>query len=131
MAAWIGGAAIGVANGAVREAVYAKRVGDLAAHQLSSASAIGLFGLWFWLLERRWPIPSSRSALRIGGTWICLTVAFEVGLGRLGRRSASEMLRDYDLRSGHVWPLVLLWLGIGPAVVGPATRRRHGRRRVA
>ena len=72
------------------------------AHQSSSASAIGLFRLWFCLLERGWPIP-----------WIGPTVAFEVGLGRLSRRSTSEMLLDYDPRRGHVWPLSCSGWGSG------------------
>ena len=86
---------------------------------------MALFALWFWLLERRWPIQTPRLALRIGATWVALTVAFEFGLGRLSGRSREEMLRDYDLREGRVWPLVLLWLGVGPAVVRAAAQRRR------
>jgi hypothetical protein len=35
---WLGGSVMGVTNGVVRELVYADRVGDLTAHQLSAVS---------------------------------------------------------------------------------------------
>jgi hypothetical protein len=28
-----------------------------------------------------------------------------------------ELLADYDLRKGRLWPLVLAWIVLGPAVV--------------
>jgi hypothetical protein len=46
---------------------------------------------------------------------MCLTVAFEffMGLVLLGRPLA-QVLGDYDLLSGRVWLLFLLWLAIAP-----------------
>jgi hypothetical protein len=117
-AAWLGGTVIAVANGAARELLYAKRVGDLAAHQISTATFLGLFAAYFAALEHRWPIATTRRALEIGATWVVLTVAFEFGFGHwVDRKSWAELLENYDLRTGHVFLLVLLWVGIGPAVV--------------
>jgi hypothetical protein len=49
---------------------------------------------------------------------VVLTVAFEFGFGHwVDRKSWAELLENYDLRTGHVFLLVLLWVGIGPAVV--------------
>jgi hypothetical protein len=81
--AWLGGAVIGTANGIARELTYRKRIGELRAHQLSSVTAVSLFSAYFTALERRWPIATRRDALRIGLTWLVLTVAFELGVGRL------------------------------------------------
>lgn len=116
--AWLGGPVIGIANGVTRELAYKERVGELTAHQISTASAIALFAGYFWILGRRWPIPTRRTALAIGGTWLVLTVAFEFGFGHyVDRKSWSELFADYNVAEGRSWPFVLAWLSVGPLAV--------------
>ena len=123
--AWLGGPVIGIANGVTRELVYADRVGDLTAHQISTATGVGLFALYFWILQRRWPLPTTRAALAAGGVWLVLTVAFEFGFGHWGDgKSWGELLADYNVLKGHLWPLVLAWLLVGPAVARRVARGR-------
>ena len=118
--AWLGGPAIGIANGTVRELAYRDRVGEQRAHQLSTLTAIGLFAAYFDVLSRRWPLPSERDALRVGGAWLALTVLFELGFGRAEGKAWRELLADYDLRHGRLWPLALAWLAVGPSVMSRA-----------
>jgi hypothetical protein len=116
--AWPTGAAIGVANGVVRQAIYAKRLGERPAHQVSTATALAAFAAYFAWLERRSPIRDRTEALQIGGAWLGLTVAFEFGFGRrVAKLSWQELLADYNLAAGRTWPLVLAWLALGPEVV--------------
>jgi hypothetical protein len=123
--AWLGGSALGVANGALRELAYENRVGDRAAHQLSAVSLGALLGGYFALLQRRWPIPTRREALEIGATWAALTAAFDFGFGHyVDRKPWQELLDDYDLRRGQVWPLLLAWIAAGPTVARELSGRR-------
>ncbi len=125
IAAWPGGAAIGVANGVIRQATYAKRLGEIPAHQVSVATAITAFALYYAWLERRWPIRDRAEALQIGGCWLALTVAFEFTFGRrVAKLSWQELFADYDLTAGRTWPLVLAWLALGPEIVRSVGRRR-------
>ncbi len=117
LAAWPGGAVIGVGNGIAREVLYRDRVGERAARQISTATALALFAGYFWLLQYRWPIPSSREAAVIGAVWVGLTLLFEFGFGRASGQSWSDLLEDYDVRRGRLWPLVVAWLGVGPEAV--------------
>jgi len=124
MLAWLGGPVIGIANGTLRELAYKDRVGELTAHQLSTGSAIGLFAAYFDVLARRHPLPSTRDALQVGAAWLALTIAFECGFGRgVAHASWEQLLADYDLRKGRLWPLVLAWIALGPAVVRAAHER--------
>jgi hypothetical protein len=117
MAAWGGGVLIGVANGMVREATIGRRMGERTANQISVLSGIGAFAVFFWNLQRRWPIEKNAEALRIGAAWLALTVAFEFGFGRLlAEKSWRSLLDEYDLRKGRAWPLMLAWIATGPAV---------------
>ena len=123
IAAWPGGAAIGVANGVLRQATYAKRLGELPAHQVSTATAIVAFAAYFTWLERRWPIRDRAEALQIGASWLTLTVAFEFAFGRrVAKLSWRELLADYNLAAGRTWPLVLAWLTLGPEIVRTVDR---------
>jgi hypothetical protein len=116
--AWLGGPLIGIANGTLREVAYRDRVGERTAHQLSTGSAIALFAAYFELLARWRPLASTCEALEVGVAWLALTVAFEFGFGRtVAHTSWDDLLADYSLRKGRLWPLVLAWIALGPAIV--------------
>jgi hypothetical protein len=118
IAAWAGGALIGVANGVLREATFARVLGERAAHAASGATAIAAFAGYYSALQRRWPIPSTGDALAIGAAWLGMTVAFEFGFGRtVAKQSWEDLLADYNVAEGRTWPLVLAWIAAGPAVV--------------
>jgi hypothetical protein len=124
-AAWLGGAAIGVANGIARETTYGRALGERAAHNVSSATAVAGFAGYFAALQRRWPIPDGRAALAVGVRWLLLTIAFEFGFGRLvAKQSWDQLLADYDVAAGRTWPFVLAWIALGPAVIARLLRAR-------
>jgi hypothetical protein len=121
IAAWPGGAVIGVLNGTAREALYARPVGERTAHQISTATLVALLGAYFAALDRRWPLPTRGEAVGAGAGWLVLTTAFELGFGRwVAHEDWSELLADYDLRRGRVWSLVMAWTAAGPLAVREA-----------
>jgi hypothetical protein len=91
----------------------------LVAAVLSYASAV----------ERRWHLPTTGAAARVGLAWVGLTVAFEFGFGRyVARQSWRTLVADYDMARGRLWPLVLAAVGAAPASAR-AARIRTTRRR--
>jgi hypothetical protein len=126
IAAWLAGPLIGIANGAGRELLYGRRLGEQRAQQVSTAAALGLFAGYFTWLNRRWPLPDDRTALEVGSVWASLTVLFEFGFGHfVAGQSWDELLDAYDMRKGRLWPLVPLWLAAGPAVVRRVSDRKE------
>jgi hypothetical protein len=78
------------------------------------------------VLNRRWPIPTTRQALEIGAAWGVLTVAFEFGFGHyVAGESWAELLAAYDVTDGEVWILIPLWMAAGPATVSALDGRRR------
>jgi hypothetical protein len=115
--AWFPMLALAVANGTLRQATYGKRIPELRAHQLSTLSAAVLLGAYIWLVIHAWPPGSAREAVLVGVLWLVLTVAFEFFMGLvLARRPLREVLKDYNLARGRVWPLLLLWIALAPLV---------------
>jgi hypothetical protein len=108
---------IAVVNGAIRQIAFQKSLGELHAHQLSTAIGITLFGVYIYWLIRRWKPDSYGEAIRIGLLWMFLTIGFEFMLGRLILgRDWSLLLNDYNICEGRVWTLVLIWVAIAPLV---------------
>lgn len=108
---------VAVINGALRDFTYGKHVPELLAHQISCVSGIVLFGLVFYRYVRRWPPASARQALNIGGFWMALTVAFEfLFFHYAAGHPWTELWANYDIASGRLWPLIVLWVAFGPYV---------------
>jgi hypothetical protein len=92
---------------------------------LSTATLIVLLALYFWMLERRWPLPTFPDALLIGLAWALLTASFDFGFGHyVDRKTWSELARDYDLSTGRAWILVLVWVAPGPSAIRSAGQSR-------
>lgn len=115
---WLLLAVVAVTNGIVRQATYGKVVSDLAAHQISTVTAIAASGITVWIANRVWPIESSAQAWSIGIGWLVLTVAFEFGFGHfVAGHSWDRLFADYNLLQGRVWSLFLVWVLILPVVI--------------
>ena len=116
--AWVGAPVLAIVNGAIRELVYKEQVGEATADQISLAPLIALLALYFWVLQRRWPLATRREALSIGAAWVTLSVLFEFGFGHyVEGDSWADLLRTYDVTAGNLWILIPLWIAAGPAVV--------------
>jgi hypothetical protein len=83
------------------------RVGDDAAHAISTGTLLALLGGYVWLLQRRWPLEGRREALSVGAAWASMAVAFEFAFGRwVEGDSWSTLLGNYDVTAGKIWILV-------------------------
>jgi hypothetical protein len=115
--AWIPMLVIAVANGALRQATFAKVMPELRAHQLSPLMGSVLIGLFSWLIICTWPPSSGSQALLVGLVWLFLTVVCECFMGLvLAHRPLWQVLHDYNLLAGRVWVIFLIWLTLAPWV---------------
>lgn len=125
--AWLPMLGLAVLNGVIRETLYGPYLSELAAHQVSSLTAVLLFAGYALWLGRVRPLASTLQAVLAGAVWLGLTVAFEffMVVVLLGRPLA-DALGDYALASGRVWVLVLAAVAVLPwAVRRFAAGRRY------
>jgi hypothetical protein len=112
---WFAFPFLAIFNATIRELVYKKPLGDLTAHQISTATGIIFFGIIFYLIFRKWKIESVKHAILIGLIWLGLTILFELGFGYyVMGNSWQKLLQDYNLAEGRVWSLFLVWITIAP-----------------
>ena len=115
--AWFTMLGVAMVNGGLRDMTYGKQLPALLANQVSCLSGIILLGAVMFLYVRHWSLSSARLALYIGLFWMTLTMAFEfLFFHYFGGHSWTELLANYDISSGRLWPLVLLWVAVAPWV---------------
>ena len=118
---------IAIVNGVFRELLYTPFVGELAAHQISTAIAITTFiSLVYFLRRKDFRNLNISSLLSIGAGWAVLTVIFEFGFGHyIDNASWGRLLQDYDISKGRVWILMLLTELFTPIIIKYVTQDRR------
>jgi hypothetical protein len=110
---------VAIANGVFRETVIRPLTGELPAHQISVVTgSLGFLGVT-WLAFRQQAVEESdRTLLGVGLAWLAGTIAFEFGFGRfLDGKTWSELLHDYNVFEGRLWPVVLMVIVAAPLTV--------------
>lgn len=109
---------LAILNGGFREAVLIPEIGSLYGLMLSAVllSLMVLVVTYFsmpWFGEQH-----MTSYITIGVSWLCLTVVFEFTFGHFVQgKSWIELLGAYRFDGGNLWPIVLLVVGLAPAIV--------------
>ena len=115
---WSGMVLAALLNGTLRALVTQPLLGETAARALATVLLLAVLAGYQWWLSGRFPLPSTRAALQVGAAWTAMTLAFEVGFGRLVEQlSWAQVFADYDVTRGRIWVLVPVWLLVGPATV--------------
>lgn len=101
-------------NGALREFGLKHLMPDPAAEVLSVVTGIAII-----LVTTRWlfRIPGATGAATLAGysaVLVGLTIAYEFAIGRAGGKPWSELLGNYAIWDGKLWPLVLIALAATP-----------------
>jgi hypothetical protein len=126
LAVWLLLMAAETIHGIIRTLFLVPRVGDFRARQIGVFSG-SLIILALVLLRIRWiGVRSTRSLLAIGLVWLALTLAFEIGLGRLSGYSWERIASDYNVRSGGLLPFGLAVLALSPLIAARVRGVRSG-----
>jgi hypothetical protein len=119
LGAWIVMAVVAILNGGFREVVLIPRMGDYAAHVLSTGllvvAILGISSTYFqWVAIEYLYV----ELVFIGVLWTVLTVGFEFLVGYVEATPVSVTLGQYDVLAGQVWIAVPLTLLFAPLLFG-------------
>jgi hypothetical protein len=120
--AWLLFMLIAVVSGALRETLLLPILGEHVAQQVGTLFVCGLIGITIWrFVSHLRPAPGQ--ALGIGLGWVSMTLLFEFGVFHfIVGHPLSELLAEYDLSGGRLWPLVLLTELLSPWLAALKTR---------
>jgi hypothetical protein len=119
-----------IANGALREIVLRPIMGSGAAELLSALLGIAIIVVMTRYLLRRIAGRRPSELIHASATLVLLTVTFEFVFGRfVDRKSWTELIGNYAIWRGHLWPLVLATLASMPFLWGRWSLKetRHAR----
>lgn len=116
--AWFPLVIVAIANGAIREAFFKNVLNDFRAHQLSTLTLLTLMFVYGYLMRHWLNIQHTKEALQCSVLWVAMTLAFEFGFGHwVGKKSWGELLVQYDLLSGNLWTLVIVFTAVLPFII--------------
>lgn len=101
-------------HGTLRQLWLVPLVGDFRSRQIGVATGSVLVFLVTCLCIRWIGATRTRELLAIGATWVALTFAFELILGRALGADWHRLLSDYDLVHGGLMPLGLAIMLLSP-----------------
>ena len=108
-----------IANGIARELVIRRAVGAAGAEAISATTGIMIIVVLTRYLLRPLAGRPPATLVRASLTLVLLTVAFEFLFGHyVDRRSWGELIANYAIWRGHLWPLVLTTLAFMPFLWG-------------
>lgn len=119
---------IAILNGIIRQAGYGRFLSERAAHQLSTLfGSLAFVGFAYAMLKGFAARLTNRTLLAIGLGWAAFTMLFEFGFGHFVMGNPwPKLLRDYDIRRGRIWSLMLLTILFAPLLVKYTMLRREG-----
>jgi hypothetical protein len=113
--------------------VLAIWLGDFPARQVCVFTGSMLILFITYVCIPRIPATKTQTLLAVGFVWLALTLAFDVGFGRLGlHRSWEEIESDFDMLHGGMFPIGLAVLTLSPLIAarwrGSSTRPERASR---
>jgi len=123
-AVWLLILAGAVLNGGLREAWLVPSLGKTTALVLSGVLLSIVIAAVSLLLVPRMGRLATPQCLYVGLLWLCLTLTFEFGFGRLVQHESwQRLLEAYTFKDGNLWPLVLVVLFLAPLLAVRARGR--------
>jgi hypothetical protein len=112
-------------NGTLRVLVLQPGLGEELARRWASLTGVCVVAVLSAVFVRACPDATPRQLLRVGATWLVLTLAFEFLFGHfVSGMSRAALLADYDIRRGRLWVLVLVATLLAPWLLGTLSGRR-------
>jgi hypothetical protein len=111
---WLALVFLAILNGAFREIVINPLIGAEYGPPISCFSLCFILFILCWFTIPRIGRGTTKTYLTIGLLWVLLTVLFETGLELFTGNTFAGVIKTYDITTGNLWLLVVLFTGIAP-----------------
>ena len=111
---WLAIVPLGILNGVLREMVINPLIGERYGLPLSGLSLCLLIFILCYFCIPKIGRGTVKTYLIIGLWWVVLTVLFETCFGLLTGNNFTTLIKAYDITTGNLWLLVVLFTGVAP-----------------
>jgi len=107
-----------ILNGGLREKILQPRVGALALPISALSGAMIFTGIAYVMFQWVGILYTRQEMFILGLIWFVLTILFEIIFGRYVLKVGwKKILEAYDVRTGNLWIILLLYLFFLPFIV--------------
>ena len=114
---WLSIIPLAILNGALREKLLINWLGESYAEPVSGIILCLLIFIVSLVFIPRIGKGESKIYLKMGILWIILTIIFETTFGLATGNSFSELMKAYDITTGNLWLIVVVFIGIAPLLI--------------
>ena len=114
---WLSIIPLAILNGGFREKILIPWIGESCAEPISGIILCLLIFIVSLIFIPRIGKGEQKTYWKIGILWIASTIVFETMLGLAIGKSFTELINAYDIATGNLWILVVLFMGITPWLV--------------
>jgi len=111
---WLSILPLAILNGGLRDKIIAPLIGMEYARPISGLILCLLIFAVSLLFIPKLGKGSRKDYIFMGLLWILLTIIFETGLGLSLGNTCKEIIATYNITTGDLWLLVIMFIGIVP-----------------
>jgi len=111
---WLAIIPLAFLNGGLREMVINPLIGEKYGQPISGVLLCLFVFVLCWFGISRIGRGTAKTYWIIGLLWMLLTVLFETGFFLLAGETFAELVNAYDITTGNLWSLCVLFIGIVP-----------------
>ena len=114
---WISITPLAILNGALRQLVLIPALGRSLAFPISGILlSLCIFAVSYLFIPRLGKAPKA-AYVKMGLVWVAATIVFETIVSIFEGLSFGEMLQAYNILTGDLWLLIVIFIGFVPRIV--------------
>jgi hypothetical protein len=114
---WLSITPLAILNGGLRETFLTPWLGEHLSRPISGILLCFMIFIVSFIFIPKIGKGNEKTYIKIGVLWVSLTIIFETVLGLVTRMSCGEIFKAYDITSGNLWLIVVLFIGFAPWLV--------------
>ena len=119
---WLSIIPLAILNGAFREKFLVSWLGENFSEPVSGVILCLLIFVVSLIFIPQLGKGEPKTYWKIGILWIALTIVFETIFGLAIGKTFDELLKAYDITTGNLWLIVVLFIGIAPFLAAKIKR---------
>ena len=120
---WLSIIPLAILNGGLRDTFITPLIGENFSRPISGFTLCCLIFIVSFIFVPRLGSGSKKIYIQMGILWILLTIIFETVFGLLQGNNFNEIINAYDLTTGDLWLIVVIFIGFVPYLTAKIKRK--------
>ena len=120
---WLSIIPLAILNGGLRDTFITPLIGENFSRPISGFTLCCLIFIVSFIFVPRLGNGVKKIYIQMGILWVLLTIIFETVFGLLQGNNFNEIINAYDLTTGDLWLIVVIFIGFVPYLTAKIKRK--------